>query len=46
MEITIFDGDFKNHFFDRVIADKPIRFMDIANNDLPFVDLNGFSAAF
>ncbi len=31
---------------DRVIADKPIRFMDIANNDLPFVDLNGFSAAF
>lgn len=30
----------------RYYRDKPIRFaMDITNNDLPFMDLNGFSAA-
>ena len=33
MEITIFDGDFENDFFDRIITDKSIRFMDITNND-------------
>lgn len=46
MEIIIFDGDFENYFFDRVIVDKSIRFMDIVNNDLFFVDFNGFFVVF
>lgn len=46
MEIIIFDGDFENYFFDCVIVDKLICFMDIVNNDLFFVDFNGFFAVF